>query len=279
MFKKGDLNTLIATSVAEEGLDIGDFNLIISYDCLASPVRMVQRLGRTGRAGEGKVIILIAKGDEENKIIQSKKNTQKIMKVLKAQSKRRAEQHEREHQREQQSRTGQQKLNFGQTALQEIEEQKHEDNGLVFYSFNPRMIPDDVFSKPIFRKLLPRLQSEKDEHANKNKKPMKPAKEKVDKIKKADKLEFKPKRKSLSQQPSKNKKKQVKIQDPQFEDDISSVGSVGDIGMLEDNDSFKTSEDEPNDLEIEDINEILNATDDLIKQQESQSFSKNLKDI
>ena len=91
MFKKGDLNTLIATSVAEEGLDIGDVNLIISYDCLASPVRMVQRLGRTGRAGEGKVIILIAKGDEENKIIQSKKNTQKIMKVLKAQSKRRAE--------------------------------------------------------------------------------------------------------------------------------------------------------------------------------------------
>ena len=54
---------------------------------------------------------------------------------------------------------------------------------------------------------------------------------------------------------------------------------MGDIGMLEDNDSFKTSEDEPNDLEIEDINEILNATDDLIKQQESQSFSKNLKDI
>ena len=55
----GTLNALIATSVAEEGLDIGDVNLIISYDCLASPIRMVQRLGRTGRAGEGKVIILI----------------------------------------------------------------------------------------------------------------------------------------------------------------------------------------------------------------------------
>ena len=68
-FKKGNLNTIIATSVAEEGLDIGDVNLIISYDCLASPIRMVQRLGRTGRASEGKVIILIAKGDEENKIL------------------------------------------------------------------------------------------------------------------------------------------------------------------------------------------------------------------
>ena len=67
-FKKGALNVLVATSVAEEGLDIGDVNLIVSYDCLASPVRMVQRLGRTGRAGVGKVIILISKGDEENKI-------------------------------------------------------------------------------------------------------------------------------------------------------------------------------------------------------------------
>lgn len=40
-FKKGDYNTLVATCVAEEGLDIGDVNLIISYDCLASPIRMV----------------------------------------------------------------------------------------------------------------------------------------------------------------------------------------------------------------------------------------------
>ena len=40
-FKKGVLNVLVATSVAEEGLDIGDVNLIVSYDCLASPVRMV----------------------------------------------------------------------------------------------------------------------------------------------------------------------------------------------------------------------------------------------
>lgn len=66
-FKQGKLNTLIATSVGEEGLDIGSVDLIISYDCLSSPVRMVQRLGRTGRAGKGKVIILIAQGEEEKK--------------------------------------------------------------------------------------------------------------------------------------------------------------------------------------------------------------------
>ena len=66
-FKRGGLNTLVATCVAEEGLDIGDVNLIISYDCLSSPIRMVQRFGRTGRAGVGKVIVLIQKGEEENK--------------------------------------------------------------------------------------------------------------------------------------------------------------------------------------------------------------------
>lgn len=83
------INTLIATSVAEEGLDIGNVNLIISYDCLASPIRMVQRLGRTGRAGEGKVILLISKGEEEKKSIQYKKNSKFIMNFLKMQSKRR----------------------------------------------------------------------------------------------------------------------------------------------------------------------------------------------
>lgn len=82
-FKASDLNVLIATSVAEEGLDIGNVNLIISYDCLASPIRMVQRLGRTGRAGEGKVIILISQGEEEKKIVQSKKNSKAIMDHLK----------------------------------------------------------------------------------------------------------------------------------------------------------------------------------------------------
>lgn len=40
-FKDGKINTLIATCVAEEGLDIGNVDLIISYDCLASPIRMI----------------------------------------------------------------------------------------------------------------------------------------------------------------------------------------------------------------------------------------------
>lgn len=63
-FRKGKLNTLIATSVGEEGLDIGEVDLIVSYDCMSSPIRMVQRLGRTGRQSKGQVIILVAEGKE-----------------------------------------------------------------------------------------------------------------------------------------------------------------------------------------------------------------------
>lgn len=40
-FKNGDFNVLVATSIGEEGLDIGDVDLIICYDTSSSPVRMV----------------------------------------------------------------------------------------------------------------------------------------------------------------------------------------------------------------------------------------------
>lgn len=82
----------MATSIGEEGLDIGDVDLIISYDCLASPVRMVQRLGRTGRASKGKVIILVAKGEEEIKKKRYEENSKAIMRRLKQVSKARKDQ-------------------------------------------------------------------------------------------------------------------------------------------------------------------------------------------
>jgi ERCC4-related helicase len=40
-FKKGDFNVLVATSIGEEGLDIGELDLIICYDAAKSPVRTV----------------------------------------------------------------------------------------------------------------------------------------------------------------------------------------------------------------------------------------------
>lgn len=59
------MNTLVATSVAEEGLDIGSVDLIVCFDVQQSSLRMVQRMGRTGRKRNGKVIVLLVPGIED----------------------------------------------------------------------------------------------------------------------------------------------------------------------------------------------------------------------
>ncbi|GAA5989448.1 hypothetical protein JCM5350_000708 [Sporobolomyces pararoseus] len=64
-FKKGVYNVLVATSIGEEGLDIGEIDLIICYEANKSPIRMLQRVGRTGRARDGHIIVLMSEGREE----------------------------------------------------------------------------------------------------------------------------------------------------------------------------------------------------------------------
>ena len=49
-FRSGGYNTLVCTSIGEEGLDIGEVDLIVCFDSQSSPTRMLQRMGRTGRA-------------------------------------------------------------------------------------------------------------------------------------------------------------------------------------------------------------------------------------
>lgn len=48
----------MATSIGEEGLDIMEVDLVICFDANVSPLRMVQRMGRTGRKHDGRVDIL-----------------------------------------------------------------------------------------------------------------------------------------------------------------------------------------------------------------------------
>jgi ERCC4-related helicase len=59
-FRNGDFDVLVATSIAEEGLDIPEVGLVIFYEPIPSEIRYIQRKGRTGRRSAGSVIILAA---------------------------------------------------------------------------------------------------------------------------------------------------------------------------------------------------------------------------
>ncbi|MEK6887019.1 MAG: DEAD/DEAH box helicase [Nanoarchaeota archaeon] len=59
-FRNDLFDILIATSVAEEGLDIPSVDLVVFYEPIPSAIRTIQRRGRTGRNDSGRVIILVA---------------------------------------------------------------------------------------------------------------------------------------------------------------------------------------------------------------------------
>jgi Fanconi anemia group M protein len=62
MLKEGKLNVLVATSIAEEGLDIPAVDHVVFYEPIPNEIRYIQRRGRTGRRAAGKVTILAAEG-------------------------------------------------------------------------------------------------------------------------------------------------------------------------------------------------------------------------
>lgn len=64
-FRKGEVNVLVATSVAEEGLDIPETDLVVFYEPIPSEIRSIQRRGRTGRKRAGRVVVLMTKGTQD----------------------------------------------------------------------------------------------------------------------------------------------------------------------------------------------------------------------
>ncbi|XP_046962883.1 Fanconi anemia group M protein isoform X2 [Vanessa cardui] len=71
-FRAGACNALVCTCVAEEGLDVGSVDLILCFDVSTrSPVRLVQRCGRTGRERGGQVFILVTEGKEHQTLKES----------------------------------------------------------------------------------------------------------------------------------------------------------------------------------------------------------------
>lgn len=79
-FKDGTYNTLIGTSVAEEGLDISECDLVVFYDVVPSAIRSIQRRGRTGRKKEGKVFVLMAENTHDEGYYWAEKVKENTMK-------------------------------------------------------------------------------------------------------------------------------------------------------------------------------------------------------
>src|ERR671919_2025393 len=78
-FRKGEFSVLVATSIAEEGLDIPEVDLVIFYEPIPSEIRYIQRRGRTGRRASGSVIILAAKDTIDERYLNASKRRMERM--------------------------------------------------------------------------------------------------------------------------------------------------------------------------------------------------------
>jgi Fanconi anemia group M protein len=78
-FKNGEVNILVATSIAEEGLDIPEVSLVVFYEPVPSAIRKIQRSGRTARLSPGELKVLITKGTRDEIYYYSSYNKEKRM--------------------------------------------------------------------------------------------------------------------------------------------------------------------------------------------------------
>jgi Fanconi anemia group M protein len=81
-FRKNKIDILIATCVAEEGLDIPNVDAIIFYEPIPSEIRLIQRRGRTGRFSPGRCYVLMTKDTVDipfYKIASSKEENMNVL--------------------------------------------------------------------------------------------------------------------------------------------------------------------------------------------------------
>ena len=85
-FHAGRVNALVCTCIGEEGIDVGEVDLIVQYDVVRSATRAIQRTGRTGRRRDGRVVDLVMRGGEEQDRLQAQRRQAELLRSLRAAS-------------------------------------------------------------------------------------------------------------------------------------------------------------------------------------------------
>jgi Fanconi anemia group M protein len=78
-FRAGEFEVLVSTSVAEEGLDVPEVDLVLFYEPVPTAIRSIQRQGRTGRQTEGAVTVLLAEDTRDEAYFWKSRNEEKRM--------------------------------------------------------------------------------------------------------------------------------------------------------------------------------------------------------
>lgn len=77
-FREGALDWVVATSVAQEGLDIPSAHVVIAYDVPKETQRYIQRRGRVGRSGRGILVSLYSLKSEELRLEKIRKGENRM---------------------------------------------------------------------------------------------------------------------------------------------------------------------------------------------------------
>ncbi|GAA0458101.1 DEAD/DEAH box helicase [Halococcus dombrowskii] len=78
-FRAGEFEVLVSTSVAEEGLDVPEVDLVLFYEPVPTAIRSIQRKGRTGRQTEGRVMVLLAEDTRDEAYFWKSRHEQSRM--------------------------------------------------------------------------------------------------------------------------------------------------------------------------------------------------------